>query len=130
MIKKTINYIDYNGNKREEDFYFNLTKAELAEMQVSEDGGFDVYLKKILNEKNAKEIIKIFKTIIMKSYGEKSEDGKRFIKSDDISTAFIQTEAYSELFIEVTSNPEKANEFILGMLPTEIREEIIKSSNK
>ena len=130
MLKKTIKYTDYNGKEREEDFYFGVNKAELTEMEYSEEGGFDKYLTKILKEENAKEIMNTVKRFILKSYGEKSEDGKRFVKSEELSLGFAQTEAYSELFIEICSNPDKATEFILGILPDSIREEIKKEIEK
>ncbi len=117
MVKKTIAYTDYNGMERKEDFYFNLTKAELTEMQLSVDGGFDEKIKQIIDAKNQPEIIKLFKEILFKAYGEKSPDGRRFIKSEEISTAFSQTEAYSILFMELAQNAELAAEFINGILP-------------
>ena len=117
MIKKTIKYTDFNEIDREEDFYFNLTTAELTEMQLSKDGGLQAWLEKIVKNDNRPELIKAFKTIILKAYGEKSDDGKRFIKSDALSEAFSQTAAYDELFVELLSNEEKAAEFINGLVP-------------
>ena len=105
MLKKTIKYIDYDGNQREETFYFNLSKAELVEMGLSQDGGLDKFLQRIIEEQNAPEIVKMLKTILHKAYGEKSDDGKVLLKSDDISHKFECTEAYSELFMEIFSTP-------------------------
>ena len=117
MLKKTIKYTDYDGNEREEDFYFNLNKAEVTEMELSKEGGMSEYIKKISAAQNAPELIKLFKEIIMKSYGEKSLDGKRFIKNKELTEAFIQTEAYSELFVELASNADEAVKFINGIMP-------------
>ena len=117
MLKKTIKYTDYDGNEREEDFYFNLSKAEITEMELSKEGGMSEYIKKISATQNGPELIKLFKDIIIKSYGEKSLDGKRFIKNTELTEAFIQTEAYSELFIELASNADEAAKFINGIMP-------------
>lgn len=117
MLKKTIKYVDYNGETREEDFYFNLSRAEVTEMELSKEGGMSEYIKKISATQNGPELIKLFKEIIMKSYGEKSLDGKRFIKNKELTEAFIQTEAYSELFVELASNADEAVKFINGIMP-------------
>ena len=117
MLKKTIKYTDYDGNEREEDFYFNLSKAEVTEMELSKEGGMSEYIKKISATQNGPELIKLFKEIIIKSYGEKSLDGKRFIKNKELTEAFIQTEAYSELFVELASNADEAVKFINGIMP-------------
>ena len=94
MKKETVTYTDYNGTERTEDFYFNLTKAEIMEMEMGTTGGLVEMIKRIVAAQDAPAIIKVFKDLILKAYGEKSPDGKRFIKSDEISTAFSQTEAY------------------------------------
>ena len=117
MLKKTIAYTDYEGNERKEDFYFNLTKAEILEMELSTTGGLDKLVDKIVKERDGKKIVEIFKEIILKSYGEKSLDGKRFIKNQELTEAFMQTEAYSELFVELATNAEVAAEFINGIVP-------------
>jgi len=124
MYKKTIKYTDYDGNEREEDFYFNLTKAELVEMQMSENGGLENLIRKIVSEKDGKRIIELFKSLILKAYGEKSLDGKRFVKSEEISNAFQQTEAYSDLFMELTSDAEKAADFVRAIIPASISKEL------
>lgn len=117
MLKKTITYTDYNGSERIEDFYFNLTKAEVVEMEMSTTGGLAEMIKKIVAAQDAPSIIAIFKKLILKAYGEKSPDGKRFIKSDEISNAFSQTEAYSQLFMELATDADKAAEFVNGITP-------------
>ena len=128
MLKKNIKYIDYDGIERDEDFYFNLSKAELMEMQTSMEGGFKAYLEKIVKALNVKEIMKVMTEIILKAYGVKSEDGKRFIKIDKLgrplSIDFSQTEAYSNLFMELATDDKAAAEFINGIIPADIAKEI------
>lgn len=119
MLKKTIEYTDYNGLDRKEDFYFNLTQAEIMEMELTTEGGLAETITKIVDAKNISEIIKIFKSLILKAYGEKSLDGKRFIKSEEISTAFSQTEAYSILFMELSTDADAAAKFVNGIIPAE-----------
>ena len=118
MLKKTISYTDFDGNERKEDFYFNLSKAEVTEMELSVNGGLSAMLTKILAEQDSKRIIESFKELILKSYGEKSLDGKRFIKSQELRDAFEQTEAYSEMFMEVAMNAGAAAEFVNGIIPS------------
>jgi hypothetical protein len=117
MLKKTIQYVDYDGNTRKEDFYFNLTKAEIAEMELSTQGGMTKKIEQITMTQNQEELITIFKDMIIKSYGVKSPDGKRFIKSQQLREEFMQTEAYSDLFIELASDAKVAADFINGVLP-------------
>ena len=123
MLKKTIKYKDFNGNEREEDFYFNLMQSEIAELELSTAGGFTESIQKIIQTQDGPEIIKQFKKIILKSYGEKSADGKRFIKSDELSEAFSQTNAYSELFMELATDDEAASVFINGIVPDELKQD-------
>lgn len=120
MLKKTIKYTDYNGVERTEDFYFNLSKAELSEMELETPGGFSALLAKITATQDTPSLVKIFKGLILRAYGEKSDDGKRFIKSEELSQAFSQTEAYSELFIELASDADAAAAFINGIVPADI----------
>ena len=117
MIKKTITYTDYDGNDRTEDFYFNLTKAEVMEMEMMTDGGLQKMIEKIIQTSDTKKIIEIFKGIILKSYGEKSPDGRRFIKNDELRDAFSQTEAYSNLFMELATDAKAATDFVNGVIP-------------
>ena len=126
MLKKRIAYTDYNGVNREEDFYFNLTKAELAEMEMSTDGGMEQKIQRIISEQNTPKIVEIFKGIILQSYGEKSDDGRRFMKSPERSKAFSETEAYSILFMELSTNAEAASAFIRGIIPAEAAKELEK----
>ena len=124
MLKKTITYTDYNGVERTEDFYFNLTKAEVMEMEMSTSGGLSEMINKIVATQDVPAIIKIFKDIILKSYGEKSLDGKKFVKSEELSNAFSQTEAYSMLFMELATDTEAASNFINAIVP-----DVPKNSN-
>ena len=117
MLKKTITYTDYNNVERTEDFYFNLTKAELMEMEMGAVGGLSGMIEKIVSAKDAPAIIKVFKDLVLKAYGEKSADGKRFIKSKEISDAFSQTEAYSQLFMELATDADAASKFVNGIAP-------------
>ena len=126
MYKKTVTYTDYNGVERTVDFYFNLTKSELMEMQLSTSGGLDETLKAIIKAKDIPALVKIFKELVIKAYGEKSPDGKRFIKSPEISAAFQQTEAYSDIFMELATNDKAASDFVNGIVPAESRREMNK----
>ncbi len=117
MLKKTITYTDYNGVERTEDFYFNLNKAEVIEMETSTAEGLAQAIRKIISSQDIPAIVKIFKDILLKSYGEKSPDGKRFVKSKELSEAFSQTEAYSQLYIELATDADAAANFINSILP-------------
>lgn len=124
MLKETIKYTDYDGNEREEDFYFNLSKAELTEMQLSAEGGLEKRIQKIVSSQNGKEIMDLFKTILLKAYGEKSDDGKRFIKNQEIRDSFEQSEAYSELFMKLVTDADFATKFMTGIIPKDIAGQI------
>jgi hypothetical protein len=136
MITKTIKYTDYNGVEREEKFLFNLTKAELMEMEMGTTGGLAETIQRIVETQDTPSIIKIFKDLLLKSYGEKSADGKRFIKVNEdgkpLSVQFEQTQAYSELFMELATDSEAAVEFIKGIIPNdiEIPDEEVKKLTK
>ncbi len=119
MLKKTITYTDYNGNERTEDFFFNLSKAEVVEMELGVSGGLTQMVQRIVAAQDGTQIIKTFKEIVLKAYGEISPDGKRFVKSDELSTAFSQTEAYSNLFMELATNHDAAAAFINAIVPQE-----------
>lgn len=120
MLCKTITYTDYNGAERTENFYFNLSKAELLEMELGVNGKMSSLLEQIVQEKDTAKITAHFKSIILKSYGEKTLDGKRFVKSAELLDGFVQTEAYSQLFVELATNDDKAIEFINGLIPSEL----------
>lgn len=116
MLKKTVKYVDYNGQEREEDCFFNLTRAEVTEMELGVDGGLTEMIQKIVKEKNGPAIVKIFKDLILKAYGIKSPDGRRFIKSKEISEEFQQTEAYSIIFMELATEEKAGEAFINGLV--------------
>ena len=124
LLKKTITYTDYNGVERTEDFYFYLSKADLMEMEMGTTGGFAEMIQKVVNAQDAPAIIKIFKDLILKAYGEKSADGKRFIKNDELREAFSQTEAYSQLFMELATDSDAAAKFVNGIMPADVSEKI------
>lgn len=120
MLKKTIKYTDFDGETREEDFYFNLTKAELAQMRYSVSGGLEKRLTRIINSNNQPELIKVFCELIDLSYGVKSDDGRKFMKNASILEDFKSTEAYSQLFMQLASDEKFAEEFINGVLPSDL----------
>jgi len=124
MLKKTITYTDYNDVERTEDFYFNLTKAEVMEMEMSTSGGLAESIKKIIASKDVPSIIKIFKELVLTAYGQKSPDGKRFIKSEELKNEFMQTEAYSVIFMELATDEEAAANFINGIVPADLAEQV------
>lgn len=117
MFKEIIKYVDFNGTEREEEFYFNLTKAEVMEMELSIAGGMTSLLKRVVASQDNPEIIDIFKSILLKSYGVKSLDGRKFIKNQEVVDDFVQTEAFSEMFIRLATDAEYASKFINGVIP-------------
>lgn len=126
MHVEEITYTDYDNVERKEKFYFNLTKAELVEMELSTVGGLEKEIQKIVDARDTPSIIKIFKRLILQSYGEKSDDGRRFIKSEELSKAFSETEAYSELFTKLATDADAAVAFVNGIIPKDLREETNK----
>lgn len=127
MLTKKITYTDYNGIKHvNEEFYFYMNKAELAEMQMSAsgEGGIETLIQKLIRTSNTKELTKLFKDLILGAYGEKSADGLRFVKSKELSEAFSQTEAYSELFMELIKSEENVTKFIEGIIPQDMVAEL------
>lgn len=117
MLKKTITYIDYNDQERTEDFYFHLTKAELLEMEMRTPGGLEARLKRLIATLDNNKIVDWFRDLVLLSYGVKSEDGRRFIKSDELRTAFSHTEAYSELYWSLATDASEGAKFVNGILP-------------
>ena len=124
MLKKTITYKDYFDIERTEDFYFNLSKAELLEMEMGAVGGNSEMLKKIIAAKDQATLIRIFKEFVLKAYGEKSEDGRRFIKSEELSKAFSETPAYEIIYMELVTDAQAAADFVKGVAPADISEKI------
>lgn len=130
MLKKAITYVDYNGVERTEPFYFNLSKAELIEMEYSTVGTFTSMIQNIIDAQDEPELIKLFKSLILKSYGKKSADGRRFEKSEEISKEFSETEAYVNLFMELARDSKAASEFVNGIIPADIDREEIKKQQE
>lgn len=128
MLVKNIKYTDYEGVEREEKFYFNFNRAELVEMELKEEGGLAKMIDKIVAEKDTPRVIELFKVLILGAYGEKSPDGKRFIKSEELSEAFSQTEAYVEMFIELGTDANAGAAFINGVLPSNLVEDVEKQA--
>lgn len=128
MIKKTVNYSDYNGIERSEDFFFNLNQAELAEMEMSVQGGYSEYVKKIANANDTPTLAAIFKELLVKAYGERSLDGRSFIKMDEegrpLWRKFVQTAAYSELYMELATDTQAAIDFMNGVIPKNLAEKV------
>ena len=120
MLKKTVTYVDYNGVERTEDFYFNLSKAEVTEMELSVEGCFSKMLEEIVKSNDNARILELFKEMVLKAYGEKSADGRRFVKSKELSEAFSQTEAYSEIFMELAMDEKAAAAFVNGIMPANL----------
>ena len=120
MITKTITYEDYNGVSRTEKFSFHLNKAELMEMELGTTGGLAEMMQKIVDAKEIPAIVKVFKELLLKAYGVKSDDGKRFIKNDQLREEFSQTEAYSQLFMELSTDAEAAAAFVNGIMPADL----------
>lgn len=130
MIKKTINYEDFNGERQTEEAYFNLTKAEIAELELGYKGGLSNHLKKITEDQDTAGLVGVMKDLILRSYGKKSDDGKRFIKSKEMSDEFSQTEAFSELFMELVSNEQSLASFINGIMPKGLVEQAKQLQSK
>ena len=118
MLAKKITYTNFNGEEVTETFYFNLTRAEISEMQLNHPGGYSDYLEKIIDSKDTKEIIDAFTKFILDSYGEKSPDGRFFDKSEEMRKRFHTSEAYSVLLMELIEDPNKAAEFINAIIPS------------
>lgn len=117
MLKKAITYVNWNDEKVTEEFYFNLSKAELAEMEMTHKGGLEAHLKEIVEAENAKEVLGFLKLIVHKAVGKRSEDGRKFIKNDDIRSDLFDTGAYDELFMELMTDENEAARFIVGIIP-------------
>ena len=124
MFKKTVTYEDYKGNTRTEDFYFNLNKAELVELELSTKGGLTVMMDRIIAAQDNATLFKIFKDLVSKSYGVLSDDGRKFIKNQEVLDDFMQTEAYSIIFSELATNAEAAAEFFNNVIPQNLAKEL------
>lgn len=127
MLKKTITYTDYDGVERTEDFYFNLSKSEIILLETTTPGGYTAMLQRVIDSKDNTELMKIFTELIKKSYGIKSEDGKRFVKSEDISNDFANSAAFDQMFVEFFTTDNAAADFVNGIIPKDVS--VATSSN-
>jgi hypothetical protein len=130
VLKKTITFEDLDGHTITEDFYFNFSKAEIVEMQLSHLGGLESFLKTIIASRDGATLVQTFKEIVGQAYGVRAEDGRRFIKSDELTEAFMQTDAWSILFVELMSDPAKSAEFIAGLMPTDMRADALTKATE
>jgi hypothetical protein len=130
MIKLTRTYTDFNDVERTEDFYFHMTKAEVMEMEMSTSGGMAEMIQRIVAAQDIPAIIKVFKELVLKAYGQKSPDGKRFIKNQEQTEEFAQTNAYSDIFMELATDADKAAEFVNGIMPADIQKSLSKDASK
>ena len=129
MIKKTVTYTDYNGEQRTETFYFHYTEAEILDMEMSEEGSFADRIQRIIDAKDKTALMKLIKKFVIDAYGVKSEDGKRFMKNNELKTAFLECPAYSDIFMEMVTNDEIAAEFVNGVIPSTMKDRVAKLSN-
>lgn len=131
MLKKTTTYIDFMGNERTEDHYFNLTKAELTKLSLSVNGGLDKMLESMIREQDNAALMQWFDKIILMSYGRRSLDGKRFEKSEEISREFSQTGAYDQIFMELVTGGEKAvADCINGIIPKDVATQVAQQGQQ
>lgn len=128
MICKTVTYTDFDGNERTEDFFFNLTDQEITELELTTDGGFRKMIDRIVAAKSQTELVMLFKNLIMKAYGKKGADGRTFDKSPAVKQEFASTQAFSDIYMELVTNTDKAVEFFNGVVgrPTKNSLEIAK----
>lgn len=123
MYKIHEKYTDYDGNERVEDFYFNLTKAEITDMELTTEGGMSAMLGRIIAAKDTAKLISVFKDLILKSYGQKSPDGRRFIKSEELTKEFTETPAYSQIYLRLATDDKEATKFVNNVIPKDMQDE-------
>ena len=126
MIKKTVTYTDYNGVVRTEPFYFHFTQAEILDMEMSTEGGFAERIQRIIDAKDQTSLLKVIKKFVLDAYGVKSEDGRRFIKSQEVKDAFVECPAYSEIYMELLTDDEVAAEFVNKVIPDDMQDRFAK----
>ena len=124
MLKKTVTYTDYNGIERTEAFYFHYNEAEILDMEMSTEGGFAERIQKIIDAKDQVSLMQVIKKFVIDAYGVKSEDGKRFIKNDDVRTEFLESPAYSQIWMELVMDDEIAADFINNVIPSGMKEKL------
>lgn len=130
MLKKTITYEDFDGETVTEEHFFHLSKADLVELEMSEPGGLETKINRIIKSEDGAALIAEFKKLLLMSYGQKSEDGKRFIRSAQLQEEFLQSEAYSALFMELVTDADKAAEFVNGIVPNSLERDLQKMQEK
>ena len=130
MLKNTITYTDYDGMERTEDFWFNLSKTELTKLDAELPGGVLGVLRKIIDKKDRKALVDFIETLILRSYGVKTLDGKRFVKTPEMAEEFMQTPAYDELFMSILSDTDSQTSFINGVIPQSMAKEIEQTDKK
>ena len=126
MIKKNITYVDFNGEERTDPFYFNLSKAELMDIELDYNGNMSTAMNTMLERRDMKGVLGLLSKLIRKAYGEKSEDGKRFLKNKELEDGFATTDAFSNLLIELVNDEKKLEAFVTGVIPADMREEVEK----
>ena len=124
MIKKTVTYKDYNEVERTESFYFHFNEAEILDMEMSVEGGFAERVQRIVDSKDQSSLLKVIKNFVLDAYGVKSENGKRFIKNDEVKAEFVECPAYSMIFMELVTNDELAAEFVNGVVPDSMKDRL------
>lgn len=129
MYKITEKYTDYDGNEREEDFYFNLTEAELTDMELTTEGGLSAMLNRIIAAKDTAKLISVFKDLILKSYGQKSPDGRRFIKNDELTKEFTEVPAFSQIYIRLATDDKAATQFVNNVIPKDLQNRLQGAKN-
>lgn len=129
MHKRTVTFEDYNGVERTEDFYFHFTKADILKMEMEKKGGLAEHIEKIIAAKDSPTLIKLFEKLVLDAYGVKSEDGREFIKNDEVRNSFKQTEAYSIIFTELALDDKKAAEFVNEVIPKDMRKQLAESQH-
>lgn len=130
MLKKTITYTDFDGVERKEDFYFNLTEAEITDMNLDENANLAEKIQSIINSKDMKQIKDYFQWIVLKAYGVKSDDGRKFMKSPEIIADFKATQAYSDIWMELAYDADAASEFVNGIMPKNLVAQIEENKDK
>ena len=130
MYKIREKYEDYDGNERVEEFYFNLTKAEITDMELTTEGGMSAMLNRIIAAKDTSKLIAVFKDLILRSYGQKSPDGRRFIKSDELTKEFTETPAYSQIYLRLATDDKAATEFVNNVIPKDLQKEVKAAQGK
>ena len=126
MIKKNITYFDFDGEERTDAFYFNLSKAELMDIELDYDGNMSRAMNTMLEKRDMKGVLGLLGKLVRKAYGEKSADGRRFLKNQELEDSFATTDAYSNLLIELVNDENKLRAFVTGVIPTDMRTEVEK----